>query len=1750
MAFITAATRSDIVELAMGMLNKAPSTTMLNTLVEKSSAGSTIQDLADYIATTDEFIAEYPSTQTAREFATEMFAKLITGGTLDAAINTAVIDLLEGMLTAGTTKAEGFVAVIDYLSNTANNTNADLGDISKSFQNRADAAEYFSITKELGGSTDAELAAAIATVTSDAATLTAANASADATEAVVAIVPGTTYTLTTGTDFVGGTPNNDLINAVRAGSGGVTETYSPVDQVAGGAGVDTLYAETDAATISLATVTGVENIQINAAGTGGTTVTLPNDKAYAELHSLNSIDNLTFNAIQNADVNGSIIASANGKTTTYNYHSTALTSATDNLDVQLSAADGDLDITGGTAANALETLTLNSVSDSELDDIDLNGANTTKLVITGSGATSITGISNAAATLNTIDASAATGAVTVTGVNATSNTITGGTGNDTLAGAGGNDVITGGTGADKITGGAGNDNLDGGAGNDTIVLASATKDDTVAGGEGTDILSLGTAVSYSATVNSGVGITGFETLSATGDLTQNMLGLAGNTIDTAVIGATGADLVMQGSAVTTVAAPFSGGSLIMGLATDGAADALAISLGSVVGSTASTLGLSAVDIETMTVNSVGADTNTLTLGDTTAGSLGVASTTSTGTDLTKLTLTGDKSLTVTSSAKSLSLATVDATNFAGTTLQVTASGSTAAMTVTAAGAYSAIITSGKGADTITVGDGGTANSNTVSGGDGADTIVSGAGADELNGGDDGGSITAGAGNDTVSSGDGVDTIILGEGDDTVSDSGAANDVITGGAGNDTVTSAGAGNDSIDGGTGNDNLTGGSGADTIIGGEGNDTLNGGTGNDVITGGAGNDVITDGDGDDVVTGGAGNDTVTVSAGSDNIDTGEGNDSITITGLTSADTIDGGTGTDTLTVTNSSSSTVTPSFVGIENLVINTSTTFAIDFTSATDKTSTKTFTITGTDSGGTDDVTVTNAPSGSSFTISDDLTWDGASATDTNDTGDIDEVTLDMVAGADVSVTIAANADSATKTATTLATNLEIGDAATVSLTGSGGIAAAPLVHNITAFVLDDTETRTVTVTAPAYTGMDIGAVSQAAGVQSFTFTSAAGADSDMTTFASPTALNSLTLSATGTASTLNSTTIGNTTTAVLTSLDLSANDAGNLNMGAITSSGADAMTSVSVKTTGANSTVDHDAINLGASAVATFNLDIASNSTLASSGSTITMGTVAAGTISVGDYATIGTGGATTVDAEYTALTLNIGQGVTYTNQIALTTQDTGTTKLTVNINSGAAAIDYNTATANQLKVATVRAYDITEASFEQMVINFNGTGAIKWTAASQTTGLSIAGANQNDSLTGGAGNDSLTGNGGNDTLAGGDGVNNISGGDGDDAITSGTGNDILTGGNGADTITAGSGNDTITLTEDAQGLDDVKISNGGSADAVTQATTAGGDDTGADTITGFDAGASADSITLVTATGVGDFDHTSADVSFGGGTTSASSTGIIADFSTSALIFDFNSDGDAIDDNTDLVINMNSLTIDGVAVTSTTRATALTNIKADLAYNLTAGATADTIIGGDQADTIALAAGVDVVTGGAGNDTISLGASDTDTDTVNIAFGGAGVDFISEFEVGASGDKIDLTGTTDVNDAAGGATMDADGFIIYDTAASDDVSDGLYIIDNNNNLKDMITASTYATAAEVATYLADVSTGGGTDKISMNAATDVAYIIVGDGTYATLAKVTGGADTTIDTADVTLIAHFNLADTGTIHTNQFPDFAG
>ena len=243
MAFITAETRSDLIELSVAMLKQAPSAALLEELIALSVGGGSLADAADHIAKTDAFKAEYPSFQTAEQYAAEIFDNITTGGTVTADIRTAVIELATGMLTSGSvTKAGLALAIAEYLAAPAALLNTDFADIAQSFQNRADAAEYFVVTKELGGSTDAELAAAIASVTSDAATLTAANTAADATASAEAVVAGQTFTLTTGLDtgssFTGAS-TDDTFTAQETGTA-TTDTLTTGDNLKGGAGTDTL----------------------------------------------------------------------------------------------------------------------------------------------------------------------------------------------------------------------------------------------------------------------------------------------------------------------------------------------------------------------------------------------------------------------------------------------------------------------------------------------------------------------------------------------------------------------------------------------------------------------------------------------------------------------------------------------------------------------------------------------------------------------------------------------------------------------------------------------------------------------------------------------------------------------------------------------------------------------------------------------------------------------------------------------------------------------------------------------------------------------------------------------------------------------------------------------------------------------------------------------------------------------------------------------------------------------------------------------------------------------------------------------------------------------------------------------------------------------------------------------------------------------------------------------------------------------
>ena len=269
MAFITAETRSELVALSVAMLKQAPSNTLLEELIGISVAGGTLADAADHIAKTAAFKAEYPSFQTAAQYAAEIFDAFSVGGTVTAALRTEVIDLATGLLTSGQyTKASLASAISSFLLAPAALENEGLADIAQAHQNRSAAAEYYVITKELGGKTDAELAAVISSVTSDAATLTAAKAAADAVAVAVAVVPGKTFTLTTGLNTFTGEAGDDAFNTIATG-------LSAGDVLDGGDGTDTLTFTDNVGGMNISvpsvTVKNIENVAVSTTGSLGVT---------------------------------------------------------------------------------------------------------------------------------------------------------------------------------------------------------------------------------------------------------------------------------------------------------------------------------------------------------------------------------------------------------------------------------------------------------------------------------------------------------------------------------------------------------------------------------------------------------------------------------------------------------------------------------------------------------------------------------------------------------------------------------------------------------------------------------------------------------------------------------------------------------------------------------------------------------------------------------------------------------------------------------------------------------------------------------------------------------------------------------------------------------------------------------------------------------------------------------------------------------------------------------------------------------------------------------------------------------------------------------------------------------------------------------------------------------------------------------------------------------------------------------------
>ena len=153
---------------------------------------------------------------------------------------------------------------------TAAQTTANAGTAQDTFNNIVALSDY-AAANLAAHTTDAAFQALSANVDNTAASLVTAKALVDAAVPYVAN-PGSTFTLTTGIDkgtgFVG-TAKDDTFNALT------NNTWTSFDQIDGGAGKDTFSVLTSAtAAPGLATITNVENIDINTTGAGFTLNTL------------------------------------------------------------------------------------------------------------------------------------------------------------------------------------------------------------------------------------------------------------------------------------------------------------------------------------------------------------------------------------------------------------------------------------------------------------------------------------------------------------------------------------------------------------------------------------------------------------------------------------------------------------------------------------------------------------------------------------------------------------------------------------------------------------------------------------------------------------------------------------------------------------------------------------------------------------------------------------------------------------------------------------------------------------------------------------------------------------------------------------------------------------------------------------------------------------------------------------------------------------------------------------------------------------------------------------------------------------------------------------------------------------------------------------------------------------------------------------------------------------------------------------
>ena len=422
---ITAETRKSIIDLVVGATGAAPGTILLSELVAESEAGKSLAEITEILTASTAFTSVYPTFQTAGEFGEEFLTNLIPGVAADALAEGVTI--VEGLIAGGSSRADVVRIAVEYLAALPED-DAALGTSAALFNNKVEAATYYTLTLEQAavGTVDA-----LASITADQATVTAANTAADGSAATAS---GNIFTLTTAIDSTPATTNtvNGIID--QAGVAGNT-TWGLSDTIttaSGGTMNLTLLSSASGATAGYNT-TGVTTLNVKSVDQ--LTAAAANSFSLSGFAGLTTLklagasvagstdDNLTFNTLAKTT---KVIVDTNDTDQDFTL-SGSWTGAADALDLTVIGRSGDINL-----ATGLETLNITGGAGGRLASLKSDTTDTvTSVVVTGSDFRA----DSMDATIKTFDASAATGAIRVT-------LTTGSTLTSAKAGAGTSDYIT------------------------------------------------------------------------------------------------------------------------------------------------------------------------------------------------------------------------------------------------------------------------------------------------------------------------------------------------------------------------------------------------------------------------------------------------------------------------------------------------------------------------------------------------------------------------------------------------------------------------------------------------------------------------------------------------------------------------------------------------------------------------------------------------------------------------------------------------------------------------------------------------------------------------------------------------------------------------------------------------------------------------------------------------------------------------------------------------------------------------------------------------------------------------------------------------------------------------------------------------------------------------------------------------------------------------------------------------------------